>query len=132
MTLALTPSVNPTSYERAGVAELSTDPFKAPPSRDEFAGVLKAAVKDTKKGSDNDARAHAQDLVAMTFVQPLLAQLRNDVFGGGPFSSGAVQDRLAPIADAAIARNIVERSRLPLVDAIERTITEAPLNGAAS
>ena len=132
MTLALTPSINPAAFQRSGVTDYANDPFKAPPSRDEFAGVFKAAVRDTTKGNTSAAREHAQDLVAMTFVQPLLAQLRNDVFGGGAFASGPVQDRLAPIAAAAIARNIVERSRLPLVDAVERTITNAPVNGAAS
>lgn len=88
-------------------------------------GDILAQVKGARESDAPSARESAEDLVAMTFVQPLLAQMRSDVFGGGPFSSGTVQDRLSPFADAAIARDIVKGSRLPIVDAIERTFNRA-------
>ena len=110
MTLALSPSINPLTLERAGATPLQQSNLAPLPDRQQsFAGVL-AATRSPQSASTaqtTDARQQAEELVAMTFIQPLLAELRKDVFGGGAFSAGTVQNQLSPIADAAIARNMV-------------------------
>lgn len=123
MTLAFAPSIQPVDLPTKQVMSLSTDSFQPLPDRQPAFGDILAQVRSGDSRQASSARESAEDLVAMTLVQPLLAQMRTDVFGGGAFASGTVQDRLSPFADAAIARDIVKGSRIPLVDAIERSMT---------
>jgi len=125
MTIPLPAAVTPTQLQRSTAIDFSSDRVTPLPELKPAFGDILAEVRagGSSAALNTPPRESAEELVAMTLVQPMLAQLRTDVFGGGAFSSGTIQDRLAPFADATIARDMVKGSRMPIVDAVERTMT---------
>jgi len=74
-------------------------------------------------GAEPDpAREAAQELVAITFVQPILAQLRESNMAAEPFAPGDAERRFGPLWDAAIAQRIVQARGFGLVDAVARSV----------
>ena len=63
-------------------------------------------------------RAAASQLVASTFVQPLLSRLRESPFLEGPFAPGLAEKQFAPLLDQHLADRIVQGGSFPLVDLI--------------
>jgi len=101
------------------------------PLQDRFAplpsGTLDFDATLQKAGAPTrtDSRQAAEELVATTFIEPMLAEMRKSPFGDSPLAgTGPVQDRLSGFADGAIARDIVRGARIPLIDAIQRTLSE--------
>lgn len=68
------------------------------------------------------AREAAQQLVSIALVQPVLAQMRRDPFRTDMFHGGFAEDAFGARLDSILAERITQRSNLPLVDAIERTL----------
>lgn len=68
------------------------------------------------------ARDAAEELVAITFVQPILAQLRESNMAAEPFAPGDAERRFGPLWDAAIAQRVVQARGFGLVDAVARSV----------
>ena len=68
------------------------------------------------------ARQAAEDFVAMAFVQPLLAQLRETNDAAEPFAPGPAERQFGEIMDQVLSRQIVRASNFPLVDRIEQDL----------
>lgn len=83
-----------------------------------FADLLRKAgrpERDTRT-DEQRARAAAEQFVAITFVQPLLKELRSTTFAAPPFAPGQAEKQFQSIADQALADRIVQASNWPLVD----------------
>lgn len=104
-----------------------------------FLDALRArAAKATARGTDatdsgasdtgaakDPARAAAEDFVALTFVQPILKQLRESNQTAAPFAPGQAEKTFQGLADEEIARRIVRASQWGLVDRIASDLAKA-------
>lgn len=68
------------------------------------------------------AREAAEEFVSVTFVQPLLKQLRESNHAAAPFAPTQGEKQFRSLADAEIARRIVKASKWGLVDRIASDI----------
>ncbi|MHC4976421.1 MAG: hypothetical protein ACYTF7_07425 [Planctomycetota bacterium] len=69
-----------------------------------------------------DARGAAEELVAMTFVQPILSQMREMNNAAPPFAPGVAERRFGAMWDAEIAQRLVRSEGFGLVDAVARDV----------
>jgi Rod binding domain-containing protein len=99
------------SITSAGVAT----PIAAPRRGENFAQEL---VRETASGDRQQLRGAAEQLVASSFIQPILAQLRESPFAAGPFAPGLTERQFTPLLDQHLADRIVRGANLPLVDVI--------------
>jgi len=70
------------------------------------------------------ARAAAEELVAITMIQPILASLRESNMAADPFGPGDAERRFGPMWDAAIAHRIVKARGFGLVDEVARRVRQ--------
>lgn len=82
----------------------------APPNR------ASAAPGDVDAELWSEAREKAGELVALSFIKPILGELRESSMGWGPFQPGTWEKRLGPVLDAEVAKDIVSSSNWPLID----------------
>jgi Rod binding domain-containing protein len=93
-------------------------------------GAFDASLKEAmaRRGEDRtsgkDPREAAEELVAMTLVQPILAQLRDSSMAAEPFAPTEGEKRFGAMYDAQVARQIVRGSRFPLVEELARQMRE--------
>lgn len=92
-----------------------------------FRDVLAGAVGNrtggdvqTHRSSDaqQTAREAAQDFVAVTFLAPVLKQLRDTNNAAPPFAPGPAEKQFGGLMDQHVARQIVRASHFPLVDRV--------------
>jgi len=76
-----------------------------------FAGVLSA-----QKEKYQEAKTAAEQLMATTFVAPLLKRVRESNNAAAPFAPTSAEKSLRSLADATLADNIVRKSNWPLVE----------------
>jgi Rod binding domain-containing protein len=79
--------------------------------------------------TEDDARAAAEELVAMTFVQPLLAQMREMNEAAEPFAPGIAERRFGAMWDAEIAQRLVRSRGFGLVDAVAQNVLSKARKG---
>lgn len=65
-----------------------------------------------------EAQSAAEQLVATTFVLPMLEEMHKNPFAAGPFAPGAGEKRFTPMLDQQMADRIVKYGRFPLVDSL--------------
>lgn len=92
-----------------------------------FSGWLdrRLSAPDTEKAEKTgvpDPRRAAEEFVALSLVQPVLARLRADNQAWGPFAPGAHEKQFGPLIDAEIALRMTRASNFPLVDAVARQL----------
>ncbi len=82
--------------------------------QDSFQGVISRASGTL----DREARAReaAEQLVATTFVEPLLKQVREAHKPAPPFTPGPGEKQFRALMDAELAQRIVHASQWPLVE----------------
>ncbi|GAB4544225.1 MAG: hypothetical protein Tsb0013_01160 [Phycisphaerales bacterium] len=71
---------------------------------------------DPADRAEAQARATAQEFVAVALVQPILAQLRESNNAWGPFAPGAHEKQFGALLDAEYASRIARASGYALVD----------------
>ncbi|MFU8828181.1 MAG: hypothetical protein ACNA8P_01995 [Phycisphaerales bacterium] len=74
--------------------------------------------KQEDPGRLRRAQEGAEQLVAATFIVPILQQLRESNTAAAPFGPGMYEKRLGPMLDHHIADRIVSAQRLPIVEAV--------------
>ena len=84
------------------------------------------ATDRTPKPPDDDLRQAASSLVAITLVQPLLAQVRQDPFRSELFHGGFAEDVFGKQLDSIIAERVTQAARFPVVNAVYNQIQNAP------
>jgi Rod binding domain-containing protein len=88
---------------------------------DGFIEAMRTVSSRTLK-QEPTARQAAEDLVAITLVQPILAQLRESNQAAAPFGPTDVERRFGHMWDAEIARRMVQSRGFGLVDAVARSV----------
>ena len=117
-------NLSPTTGNTIGVATptpATTASTMVQRQRD-FAAVI--SRDDAQAGPSASARQAAEDFVAMAFVEPLLAQLRETNDAAPPFAPGPAERQFGEIMDQVLSRQIVRASNFPLVDRIESELAE--------
>lgn len=74
------------------------------------------AINDPQARADAEARATAEEFVAVALVQPILSQLRESNNAWGPFAPGAHEKQFGALLDAEYASRIARASGFGLVD----------------
>lgn len=70
------------------------------------------------------AQRTAEQLVSITFIQPILKQLRETSRASPPFAPTQAERQFGALADAEVAHQIVRAARLPLVDRVARDLLD--------
>lgn len=103
------------------------------PSGEGFAQRLRAletraADKADGGGPDPDRaktlRKAAEQLVATTFIQPMLAKMREDPFRSDLFHGGRTEEIFGEQLDTILSERIVARADFSIVDAVYNTIAK--------
>jgi Rod binding domain-containing protein len=99
------------------------------PSGERFAQELRA-VKSTIDSDGLDPkkaktlRKTAEQLVATTFIMPMLAKMRDDPFKSDLFHGGQTEDIFGQRLDTILAERIVSKTNFSIVDAVYRSVAD--------
>lgn len=100
---------------------------------DDQAGFASVLSRANESASPNPSRDAAEKLVAVAFVQPVLAKMRESGNAAPPFQPNAAEKSFRGMMDSALAQKIVKSSHWPLVDRIEAKLNrESPANALAA
>lgn len=132
-------STAPLTSAGAGFAALARGPAAGENAitgdvRSDFAGLLARSQSANSASPEQRARDGAQQFVAIAFVQPILAQLRQTNSAAPPFAPSAAERQFQSLFDGQIAQQIVRASHFPLVDRIASDLlkrTSEPTAGPA-
>jgi Rod binding domain-containing protein len=94
-------------------------------SQESFAGImsrLSPRADGTHESPLERARKAAEDLVSITFVQPLLKQLRSMNMAAAPFAPTAAERQFQSMMDATLAQRMVHSSRWGVVDRVAQDL----------
>ena len=86
-----------------------------------FSSIL---ARDLSKPSspERSARESAEQLVAISLVQPVLKQLRDSDRAAPPFAPTQAERQFRSLMDAELAQRLVRASNFPLVDRLARDL----------
>lgn len=87
-------------------------------------------LRDRPQAPKHDVREAAEQLVATTFIQPILAAAREDPFKVDRFHGGQGEDMFGSQLDTILADRIVSKSNMPLVDVIAERFSQNKANAA--
>lgn len=73
---------------------------------------------------EKDLRKAAEQLVATTFIQPMLAKMREDPFKSDLFHGGRTEEIFGEQLDTILSERIVSRSNFSIVDAVYNSIAK--------
>jgi len=96
-----------------------------------FDSALSVLRRDAGEGASG-AREAAEEMVAISLVQPILSSLRESSDAAPPFAPGDAERRFGPLFDAEIARRITRASNFPLVDRLARQLLTQAQGGPDS
>lgn len=99
----------------------------------EFASILSRRIDRPGAAAaspEEQATDAARQLVSITLVQPLLAQLRETSQAAPPFAPTQAERQFRAMADAHLAQNIVRAADFPLVDVLARRMLAKLERGA--
>lgn len=107
------------------------------PSGGRFAQELRAAEADIRAdGLDPETqktlRKSAEQLVATTFIMPMLAKMREDPFKSDLFHGGQTEEIFGQRLDTILAERIVSKSDFSIVDAVYRSVADRASRPAAN
>jgi len=80
------------------------------------------AAQANRPTTEEQARKAAQEMVALSFVQPMLAEMRESEDAAGLFAPSPAEKQFRAMQDRLLAQEIVEASRFPLVDEMARKL----------
>jgi Rod binding domain-containing protein len=119
-----------TDFKPLGLAPIADSAAFAPPlprtlsgglsdGQRSFASVLSRAGH-ADQSPEQKAREAAEQLVAITFVQPLFKQLRSTSWAAGPFKPGPAEQQFRALLDADLSQRMVKSSSWGLVERLAR------------
>lgn len=83
-----------------------------------------APVDQTDADREEDLRKAAEQLVATTFIQPMLAKMREDPFKSDLFHGGRTEEIFGEQLDTILSERIVSRADFSIVDAVYNRIAK--------
>lgn len=93
-------------------------------------GSLLARAKEG--ASEDELRTSAEQLVAATFIIPVLSSVREASMAAEPFAPTQGEKQFGAMLDQQVADEIVKSSNLPLVDRLTRDFGGRSLPSASS
>lgn len=111
-----------------GNSRITTLPDPLTRGQESFAAVM--ARSNTRPGQsaktkEQQTRESAEQFVAISFVQPILKQLRESNNAAGPFAPTAGEKQFRALMDADIAQRVVKSSKWPLVERVTQDLMKA-------
>ncbi len=112
----------------------------ARPSGSDFQARLKAETSRIADAAETDGlsperskslRTAAEQLVATTFIQPMLAKMREDPFKTDLFHGGQAEEVFGQQMDTIYAERIVAKADFAIVDAVYKSIADSATRNAA-
>jgi Rod binding domain-containing protein len=97
--------------------------------QEEFSSVIARAKNAAGRDRAKAAREAAEQFVASSLVQPILAQLRSTNQAAAPFAPTQGERAFQQMADAQTAIGLVRRSRGEIVDRIAEAIERRAAQG---
>jgi len=93
----------------------------------EFARMLAQSEGAGGRGQEGPqaTRRSAEQLVSVTFIQPMLRSMRESSQAAPPFAPTQVEKQFGPMLDARMADAMVRSSNWAIVDRIERDLLRA-------
>ncbi|MEN0019795.1 MAG: hypothetical protein AAF747_02810 [Planctomycetota bacterium] len=76
-------------------------------------------------------REAAEELVAVTFIEPILKQMRESSTAPPPWGPGPGEKKFRSLMDGQVARDLVQASDFPLVDRLARDLRGYAASDAA-
>ncbi|MDX9910435.1 MAG: hypothetical protein RBS39_01250 [Phycisphaerales bacterium] len=119
MDTTITPGAMSLSTPLAGGAGLAS---RQSAFRDVLAQASGRGDARTRETPEQRARSAAEQLVAISFVQPILAQVREAKDAAPPFAPTEAEKQFGALMDARVAHELVRGSRLPLVDRLAQNL----------
>ncbi len=92
-------------------------------------GLVRALETKTGGQEGSEARRASEQLVALTFVQPVLREAREASRAAPPFAPTAIEKQFGPLMDQILSERIVRSSNWAIVERIARDMER---RGAAS
>lgn len=90
-----------------------------PDAQRSFAEILSVADRGTLSRKPT-AREAAEMFVAVSLVQPVLAQARESSWAAPPFAPTQAEKQFGALMDAHVAREVTRAAQFPLVDRLAR------------
>ncbi len=87
-----------------------------------FADMLGSQTQSVQSGATNDVRRAAEDLVAISFIVPMLSQIRQQSQAAPPFAATSAEKQFGALLDQRTASNIVRSSNLSIVNQVEQQL----------
>jgi Rod binding domain-containing protein len=99
------------------------------PDAERFSRHIDAAVADAGAAGDDRERTKtlrkaSEQLVATTFILPMLSKMRDDPFKSDLFHGGQTEQIFGQQLDTILAERIVAKTDFSIVDAVYRSIAE--------
>ncbi len=105
------------------------------PTGESFERELLAAREDTAVLDPETAktlRKTAEQLVATTFVMPMLAKMREDPFKSDLFHGGQTEEIFGQQLDTLLSERIVAKADFSIVDAVYRSVAQRAASAAST
>ena len=114
---------DPTTTPLAGASLARTTPADTSliQSQADFASILGRA-KSAELTPEQRAREGAEQLVAVSLVQPILKQMRENTWAAAPFAPNQAERTFRGMMDSEFAQRLVKSGRWGLVDAVARRV----------
>lgn len=90
-------------------------------SQADFASII-GRGRGAELSPEERARQGAEQLVAVSLVQPILQQMRHSPWAAAPFAPNQAERTFRGMLDAQLAQRLVSQGRWPLVDAVARRV----------
>ena len=114
--------ITPPNVLTATTGSIPADATRGTSQFSQLLGAHDAALDQPGRSNQDEVRQAAQSLVAIGFVQPLLAQARQDPFRTDLFHGGFAEDAFGAQLDTILAEQITNRADMPLVESVYRHI----------
>ncbi len=109
--------------------------FTAGDAQQDFASIM--ARQNTGPAArlqepDAQARAAAEEFVAISMVQPILAEARESTMAAGPFEPSSAERQFRAMQDATLAQRLTRAAHFPLVERLARDLQKSVPSASSS
>lgn len=123
MNIAATDITNPTIPHELAAVKPAGDRF-AQDLIDAKGRIEAGETQDLDADKKETLRKTAEQLVATTFIMPMLSKMREDPFKSDLFHGGQTEEIFGQRLDTILAERIVSKSDFSIVDAVYRSVAD--------
>jgi Rod binding domain-containing protein len=91
-------------------------------AQNSFQNILGRALGKSSLAPEAQARQAAESYIALTFIQPIIKQLRESDHTPPPWGPTQGEKQFGALRDAELAQRIAQAKRFPLVDRVARDL----------